>query len=140
MADDDDENVIPIKPAPAYALPDFVPTGETMCVEFERRYGERLRHVAPWGKWFIWDQGVWAEDETLRVVDLAGLLARDIGGIAKKRRERMAIEASRTVSSLERRARSAPAPAAPGGAGGGDPLLVNGPRGAGDLAAGPQRR
>src|SRR5262245_57464322 len=88
MSDDDDENVIPIKPAPAYALPDFIPTGETMCVEFERRYGERLRHVAAWGKWFIWDEGVWAEDETLRVVDLAGLLARDVGGIAKGRRGR----------------------------------------------------
>jgi len=139
MADDDDENVIPIKPAPAYALPDFVPTGETMCVEFERRYGERLRHVAPWGKWFIWDQGVWAEDETLRVVDLAGLLARDIGGIAKKRRERMAIEASRTVSSLERRARSAPALAARVEAWDVDPLLLNGPRGTVDLATGHMR-
>jgi len=139
MADDDDDNVIPIKPAPAYALPGWLPTGETMLVEFERRHGEEVRYVAEWGRWLIWRDGVWSDDATMRVVDMAGLLARDIGTAAKKPRMRMSVEASRTVASLERRARGSQLLAARTDEWDHDRMLLNGPRGTVDLSTGDMR-
>src|SRR5262245_51481400 len=139
MADDEDDNVIPIKPAPAYAVPGWVPTGETMLMEFERRHGDEIRFVGPWGKWLIWRDGAWREDVTNRVLDMAGFLARDIGTSSKKRSTRMAVEATRTVSSLERRARGSQLLAARVEEWDVDRMLLNGPKGTVDLSSGATR-
>src|SRR5262245_29505946 len=86
--------VVPIKPAPSYMLPDWIPSDESMAIEFEKRHGEELVYVPVWGRWLIWRKGVWDEDQTLHVNHLAGTLARDIGRAQNTRARRYRIEAS----------------------------------------------
>lgn len=42
------------------------------------QHGNDLRHIAVWGKWFVWDGQRWAEDETNEVARRAKLTARSI--------------------------------------------------------------
>src|SRR5262249_25835045 len=47
---------------------------EALALEYAKEHAPHLRYVADWGKWMIWDNSCWKQDNTLRALDLAALL------------------------------------------------------------------
>lgn len=50
---------------------------EQLALEFTHRHAGRLRYVAKWGVWLIWDGRMWQVDETHRTFGLARALCRE---------------------------------------------------------------
>ena len=100
------ENVIPLRsdPVPAYELPEFMPTTESVAAEFAKRHRDELRYVQGFGSWMHFAAGHWQMDRTGRAVDLAGALCRDIA--MKRPKERKRVEMWGFVSGIEVRARA----------------------------------
>jgi P4 family phage/plasmid primase-like protien len=53
------------------------PSDDDLALRFAEEHANDLRHVARWGRWLVYDGRRWAEDETLRVFDMARKLCRD---------------------------------------------------------------
>jgi putative DNA primase/helicase len=58
--------------------PEF--TDEALALRFTELHKDRLRYVAPWGKWLIWDGKIWQFDETLQAFDLSRAVCRKASG------------------------------------------------------------
>jgi putative DNA primase/helicase len=50
---------------------------DRIALEFSALYVDRLRYVAPWGKWLEWDAARWRFEDTLHAFDLAREMCRD---------------------------------------------------------------
>jgi hypothetical protein len=99
--------LVPLEPLPTYAHPSWLPTGEAMAEEFAIRYHDRLRYVPELKSWIVkGDDGKWRVDRTNLALDLAGHMTRDISAGLVDPRLRMRLEATKTVTQVERRARS----------------------------------
>lgn len=81
-------------------------TDEALALAFAEQHAGRLRHVAAWGRWLIWDGKVWGTDETLRVYSLARLMLRQAAASCKKRRIAAHIASARTVAAVVNLARA----------------------------------
>src|SRR5690349_5196994 len=55
--------------------PEF--SDEALALRFAERQSSRLRYVAAWGKWFIWDEFCWRSDETLHAFDMVRRICRE---------------------------------------------------------------
>src|SRR6266568_1418208 len=73
---------------------------------FAGRHFQKLRYVATWGKWVVWDGHVWREDMSLAALDLARDLCREAGDLADTPKEKTTLQGARTVAAVERLARS----------------------------------
>jgi putative DNA primase/helicase len=69
---------------------------EALALEYAKEHAPYLRYVADWGKWMIWDNSCWKQDNTLRALDLARQLCRKAAAHANQDAERLA---NRTTSS-----------------------------------------
>src|SRR5262245_11109675 len=69
---------------------------EALALEYGKEHAPYLRYVADWGKWMIWDNSCWKQDNTLRALDLARQLCRKAAAHANEDAEKLA---NRTTSS-----------------------------------------
>jgi putative DNA primase/helicase len=55
--------------------PEF--SDEALALRFAAVFQHRLRYVAAWNKWMVWDGHVWRPDETLNALHLARMICRE---------------------------------------------------------------
>jgi hypothetical protein len=49
---------------------------EALALRFAERYADKLRYVAAWTKWLIWNGHYWQFDDTLKAFDYARMTCR----------------------------------------------------------------
>lgn len=95
----------------------WVITDGDLAEEFTRRHGGRVVYVAERRKWWIWNGWYWQIDDSLKHVDLARQVCRDVLAetlpkmLTASDREslRQRLGSARAVSALLKLARSDPA-------------------------------
>lgn len=110
-------------------------TEEDLALSFARENEATLRFCAAWSQWLIWDGVRWAVDKTLLSVDLARDLCRRAAYSANERAA-AALGQARTVTAVEKLARSDRRLAADADQWDADPWLLNTPGGVVDLRTG----
>ena len=81
-------------------------SNEDLALDFARRQAGALRYVAAWGRWLIWTDGIWRFDETLEAVDRIRALCRDHSSRADNPKLARDTASARTVSAVEKLART----------------------------------
>ncbi len=79
---------------------------ETLALEFAELYGERLRYVAAWSKWYHWTGMHWQADDTLLAFDLARVVCRSAASACNNHKVAKLLASAKTVAAVERLARS----------------------------------
>ena len=118
---------------------------DALALRFADRHESAVRFVAAWGQWFRYDGKVWRPDATLHAFDLARRICREASAECNgKKGEKAALASAKTVSAIERLARSDRRIAATIDQWDADPWLLNTPDGVIDLngedASAPGRR
>ncbi|MCW3476332.1 phage/plasmid primase, P4 family [Limobrevibacterium gyesilva] len=117
--------------------PEF--TDEALALRFATTHENRLRYVAAWGRWFIWDGTTWRADETMQAFDFARAICRQASAECNDPDDAANIAAARTVAAVERLAKADRRLAATVDQWDADPWLLNTPDGVLDLRTGQQR-
>jgi putative DNA primase/helicase len=118
--------------------PDF--TDEALALRFAASHQDRLRYVANWGKWLIWNGTVWQFDDTMQSFNLARAICRCASAECLKPNIAATIASAKTVAAVERLARADRRLAATVDTWDHDPWLLNTPGGVVDLRTGNMRR
>lgn len=84
--------------------PEF--SDDALALRFSECHGATLRYVAVWGRWLEWRANRWAFDETVAVFDMARAVCRAAAAECKQPKVASAIASAKTVSAVERLARS----------------------------------
>jgi putative DNA primase/helicase len=71
-----------------------------LALEFAERHADKLRYVAKWNQWFLWDGTCWHMDETRRVFTLARELCREVAAGINKAGERKRIASAKTRAAV----------------------------------------
>jgi putative DNA primase/helicase len=111
-------------------------TDEGLALRFVDKHVETLRYVAAWSRWLEWDGTRWKPDTTLHAFDLARGVCRTASAEANKPKLAALMASAKTVSAVERLARSDRRMAAIVEQWDADPWLLNTPGGAVDLRTG----
>ena len=109
---------------------------ESLALRFSAQHADRLRYVAGWGRWLIYDGGVWVPDATMQSFDFARTICRAASAECNDHNIAPVIAAHRTVASVERLARADRRHAATADQWDTDPWLLNTPAGVLDLRTG----
>ena len=102
-------------------------TDERLAAAFTHKFADRLRYVAAWGVWMIWDGRRWRRDETLEAKDLARRVCQAVASQAKDNGK--GLGSRRTIDAVEALARADRKHAATVDQWDADPLLLNTPGG-----------
>ena len=132
------ETLPPVPPSP----PDGWPAeyaDDALALRFTERHGDDLRFTAAWGRWSVWDNCVWRQDETLNVIDLARKVCRDKSAECDDDRIAPRIASGATVYAVERLARADRQHAATVDQWDANPWLLNTPGGVVHLKTGKLR-
>ena len=105
---------------------------DALALNFSDAYGENLRYVEAWGRWFWWTGQVWKHDDTLRVYDLCRRHCRSYAVNAPPKTQQ-AVTSGKTIAAVEKLARSDRRHAASVNQWDADPWLLNTPSGVIDL-------
>jgi putative DNA primase/helicase len=120
------------------AAPAF--SDDALALRFANRHEGAVRFVAALGQWFRYDGKVWRPDATLHAFDLARRICRDASAECNgKKGEKAALASAKTVSAIERLAKSDRRIAATIDQWDADPWLLNTPDGVIDLRTGRMR-
>lgn len=114
-------------------------TDEALALGFTELHKDRLRYVASWGRWLIWDGKVWLFDDTLQAFDLSRAVCRKASGECNEERVADAIASAKTVAAVERLAKADRHHAAVVDQWDADPWLLNTPGGVVNLRTGEMR-
>ena len=117
--------------------PEF--TDEALALRFAALHKDKLRYVANWGRWLIWDGTVWRSDNTLQAFDLSRAICRQAAGECNEPKVAVAIASAKTVAAVERLAKADRRHAATVDQWDADPWLLNTPAGVVDLLTGQMR-
>jgi putative DNA primase/helicase len=117
--------------------PEF--SDEALALRFAECHAGTLRYVDPWGKWLAWDGKRWRFDNTLHAFDRARFICREAASRANDPRVRMAVASAKTVTAVDRLAKSDRRLAATTEQWDADPWLLNTPGGISDLRTGQMR-
>lgn len=79
---------------------------EVLALAFIMQHRSHLRYVAEWKKWFIFKDGCWREDKTLRVCEAARDICRRAGNACNDYKEAKKIASAKTMDGLLRLART----------------------------------
>lgn len=113
---------------------------DALALRFADRHESAVRFVAAWGRWFRYDGKVWRQDDTLHAFDLARRICREASAECNgKKGEKAALASAKTVSAIERLAKSDRRIAATIDQWDADPWLLNTPDGVVDLRTGTLR-
>ena len=116
--------------------PEF--SDESLALAYAEQYSDRLRFVAAWSRWFVWDGARWLPDETLRAFDLARSICRAAAARCPAKYRKSLASAS-TVAAVASLARADRRLAATVDQWDGDPWALNTPDGVVDLRTGMMR-
>ena len=105
---------------------------DALALSFSDSFGDRLRYVAAWGRWFWWSGQVWKHDDTLRVYDLCRHHCRSYAVNAAPAVQK-AVTSGKTIAAVEKLVRSDRRHAASVSQWDADPWLLNTPDGVVDL-------
>ena len=97
---------------------------EALALRFTERYADKLRYVAAWSKWLIWNGQYWQFDDTLKAFDYARKICRGAASECDKKFAN-AIASAKTVAAVERLARADRRLAATADQWDADPWLLN---------------
>jgi putative DNA primase/helicase len=114
--------------------PEF--SDEAVALEFAARHADKLRYVAPWATWSVYNGRRWRKDDRLRAFSLARRLCREVARRCDKPKIAVAIASLKTVAAVERLARADPRLAGTTDMWDADPLLLNTRAGIVDLRTG----
>ncbi len=114
-------------------------TDEALALTFTAEHEDRLRHVAAWGRWYIWDGSTWKSDDTMLAFDLARAVCRHASSKCNDDHVAAIVAAARTVAAVERLAKADRKHAATVDQWDTDPWLLNTPGGVVDLRNGRMR-
>jgi putative DNA primase/helicase len=117
--------------------PEF--SDDALALRFSERHGETMRYVAKWARWLQWRGNHWEFDDTVAVFDMARAICREAAAECNQAKVSSAIASAKTVSAVERLARSDRRHAATVDQWDGDPWLLNTPGGVIDLRSGASR-
>jgi putative DNA primase/helicase len=78
---------------------------EALALRFTERYGDKLRYVAAWSRWLIWNGQYWQFDDTLKAFDFARKVCRTAASECDKKYAN-AIASAKTVVAVERLAKA----------------------------------
>ena len=123
--------------APVAVPPAF--TDEALALRFTDLHKDRLRYVAAWGRWYLWDGIAWRPDETMLAFDLARTVCRKASSECDDDRIASTVAAARTVAAVERLSKADRSHAATVDQWDADPWLLNTPGGVVDLRVGRMR-
>ena len=112
---------------------------EALALQFADRHSGDLRFVAAWNKWLFWNGQHWQFEETLRAWDFARHVCREGAAQCNKPKQSGSIASAKTVSAVERLARSDRRLAATIDQWDADPWQLNTPQGVIDLSTGQSR-
>jgi putative DNA primase/helicase len=79
---------------------------DAIALRFAACHQSELRHVAQWGKWILWRQSHWQEDDTLKVFDLSRSVCRAESASVESNTQAAALASAKTVSAVVNLARS----------------------------------
>ena len=127
-----------IEKLPQPAAPAF--SDDALALNFTKRYGDRLRYVAVWGKWLEYDGARWAPEPTWKVFDFARIVCRESASACNKDGEAKKLASAATVAAVERLARSDRQHAAGADQWDADQWQLNTPTGTIDLQTGEMRK
>jgi putative DNA primase/helicase len=108
-----------------------------LALAFTERHASDLRYISPWSQWMCFDGKSWREDETLSTFDKARKVCRELSPKAGKKAKEVA--SAKTISAIERLAKSDRRIAATIDQWDADPWLLNTPDGVIDLRTGELR-
>jgi len=112
---------------------------ESLALVFAEQYATRLRYVAKWSRWMVWNGKCWIEDETLHAFNLARAICRASASKCNKGKTATMLASAKTVAAIERLARADRRLAATVDQWDADPWLLNTPDGTIDLRTGERR-
>src|SRR5215471_11553795 len=112
---------------------------DALALRFAECYGDELRYVAKWSQWLRWDGRRWRFDDTLAAFDRARLICRAAAAECNEAKPAKEIASAKTVSAVERLARSDRRLAATVEQWDRDPWALNTPAGIVDLRTGDSR-
>jgi putative DNA primase/helicase len=124
---------------------EFIPeyAEDLLAHEVVERYGDSMRYVEVWGKWFVWNGVCWREDDTGRVIDeyvrtVCRERSNQIGRGNRKSDKTIAAKlmSCATIHSVRKLAQSIRPVAATVDQWDSDPWLLNTPGGVVDLRTG----
>ncbi len=118
--------------------PEFSDDG--LALRFAAKHADRLRYVAAWSQWMIWEAGIWRNENTLRAFDLARVVCRDAASRCDQPKAAAALASSKTVAAVSSLARADRRIAATIDQWDADPWLLNTPGGVVDLRTGTMRQ
>jgi putative DNA primase/helicase len=121
------------KPVVEVLPPEFA--DDALALAFSSSYGDVARYVAMWGRWYLWDGTVWRHDDTLRIRNMARLLARSYAVNAPTATQK-AVTGRKTIDAITHLAQSDRRHAATVDQWDADPWLLNTPAGIVDLQTG----
>jgi putative DNA primase/helicase len=113
---------------------------EYLALLFTKHHVGKLRYVAAWGKWLMFDGTTWKFDETLKTYTMARIICRDAGNTLNKPSASKAIASAKTCNAVVTLARSDHRHAATVDQWDRDPWLLNTPGGVVDLRTGKMRK
>lgn len=114
-------------------------TDESLALRFTELHKDRLRYVAAWGRWLIWNGSVWHFDQTMQAFDLARAVCRQASAECNEPNVASAVASAKTVAAVERLAKADRHHAATVDQWDADPWLLNTPQGVADLRTGQMR-
>ena len=100
----DSDRIIPLPPRPDFADPAWLATAENCATVVLSKAG-RYRYARIWSRWFRYEKGRWAWDETATLERLIGDTLVEIA-VGKKSKLRARLESLSMISLIERRLRS----------------------------------
>jgi len=118
---------------------------EALALRFTQQNAENLRYVAKWNRWFLYRDGLWVDDSTLRAFEISRILCRETAMALGQRTPKIAsqVASAKTAAAIVQLARADRRIAATVEQWDADPWLLNTPGGSVDLRTGklgPHRR
>lgn len=113
---------------------------ESLALRFADIYAYKLRYVAGWGRWFIWDNIKWQPDDTLLAFDYSRAICREASHQCYQPHVAKAIASAKTVAAVERLAKADRRLAATVDRWDAGPWLLNTPGGVINLRSGKMRK
>jgi putative DNA primase/helicase len=121
----------------AKVAPEF--TEEALALTFAERHTKKLRYVAAWGRWMIYDGKVWRHDNVLKSFTYAREICREAANRCGDERTETRLASNKTVAAVVQLARADERLAATVDQWDADIWLLNTPDGAVDLQTGTMR-
>jgi putative DNA primase/helicase len=109
---------------------------EALALSFADEHAEKLRYIAAWSKWHVWDGKRWSADATRRAFDMARRVCRRAARECNQDSAAKSLASAKTVAAVERLATADRRLAATTDQWDADPWLLNTPGGVIDLQSG----